>query len=183
MKRSCTVTRTCGNCGQAFPPCNPDHTGRYVYCSEWDTTKEAARSCKAWADDTFSAGAAPYWCEPYTKRRLTQDEIDANQTAKAVRMRLNAMENNGTFKRKAAAHLVNGQRPSVALVTTSTLSIPQTPVPYKSQKVQLQEQRIERTWTQLERLEAAPPEYQWTIARYIKAALREMDNQIDKIPF
>lgn len=96
----------CGNCGEAFPPLCESQEGRYVQCLFYEpesdgVLKPVGYVCKAW-DSHVSAGLAPYWCEPYTKKRRSPEEISANFTPEAVRRRMEAKENNGAFKREAA---------------------------------------------------------------------------------
>jgi len=99
----------CGNCGWACPPYNPELDGRYVSCAFYHQDfpiKPVTYCCRAWgSNDNVSCGVVPDWCEPYTRRRLTREEIDANLSSEAVRERLHAKERSGTFKREAALRL------------------------------------------------------------------------------
>lgn len=176
----------CGNCGWACPPWNPDLDGRYANCAfpsyQDFPLKPATAFYRCWTDDA-SVGVVPEWCEPYTKRRLTKEEIDANLSPQAVVNRIHAQENNGTFKRKTAEHLQASSGPpqqtsddpdALPFVSDFDPNVK----PSISDVVKLQEKRIESAWTGISRLEIAPRQDQWPIANELKAQLRIMDAEI-----
>ena len=97
---------TCCNCWVGFEPVNPDIVDRYSYCQHWDTTKPNEYHCDYWAHIALSYNStAPYWIDPITRQRRSDEEIMANCSPKAVAARLRAQESNGTFKRKAQEHI------------------------------------------------------------------------------
>ena len=89
VKMEIEVERNCGTCGSAFPPFRQSDEGVRVQCmGYWDSGPDGVRKsvlyvCKKWSNPkNHSAGIAPYWCEPLTKRRFTEEELKVKERSR-----------------------------------------------------------------------------------------------------
>lgn len=75
----------CSNCGQAFPPENPEQEGSRVWCSNWNEHQSAMYFCRAWLHETdFAAGIAPPWAKAYTRERLDLETLEGEALLKEM---------------------------------------------------------------------------------------------------